>query len=269
MLRAPGATAFVGCVGADGFAEQLREACRREGVRSCFAVNPALPTGCCAVLTRHGERALCTDLRAARSFTIEMLEEPETTELMRSASVVYCAVMFPAAALRHVAAACVARGSEVAFCANLTAPFAIRNASVKALLAEVLPSVDCLFGNEEEALVWAETEGWETTDVAFVATRLSLVPSCKQRRRTVVITRGSQDTIVAIGGHVTLHPILPVPHDRIVDTNGAGDCYAGGFLAALSRALPLAECCRAGAYAAAMVIQQAGCAFAHESEHKL
>ena len=49
--------------------------------------------------------------------------------------------------------------------------------------------VDFLFCNETEAATFAETEGWETTDLKFIATRLSLVPMAKPGQRTVVITQ--------------------------------------------------------------------------------
>merc|ERR1740138_1731685 len=110
-------------------------------------------------------------------------------------------------------------------------------------------------------MTWAETEGWETTDVSMIATRLSLIPSLKSRKRTVVITQGRDPTIVAVNGHVTKHPIVLQPKENLVDTNGAGDSYVGGFLAALSKGLPIDACCKAGAYAASVIVQNSGCTF--------
>merc|ERR1711972_1252630 len=112
-----------------------------------------------------------------------------------------------------------------------------------------------------EAQTWAETEGWETTDVAFIATRLSLIPSAKSRKRTVVITQGADPTIVAINGHVTAHPILALAKEKLIDTNGAGDAYVGGFLAGLSKGLSMDACCKAGAYAASVIVQHSGCTY--------
>merc|ERR1711904_305460 len=108
---------------------------------------------------------------------------------------------------------------------------------------------------------FAETEGWDTTDVKFIATRLSLIPSAKGVKRTVVITQGCEPTIVAINGHTTEHPILALPKEKLVDTNGAGDAYVGGFLAALSKGLSMEKCCQAGAYSASVIVQQSGCTY--------
>merc|ERR1711904_13750 len=147
------------------------------------------------------------------------------------------------------------------YCMNLSAPFLMQVPPFKAVFVKTLPYVDFLFGNETEAATWAETEGWETTDVAFIATRLSLIPSAKGRHRYVIITQGADATIVAHRGHCTSYPNLQLPKERIVDTNGAGDAYVGGFLAALMKGKSVDQCCAAGAYAGSVIIQQSGCAF--------
>merc|ERR1712056_48182 len=89
----------------------------------------------------------------------------------------------------------------------------------------------------------------------------SLIPSSKGVKRTVVVTQGSEPTIVAINGHVTEHAITALPKEKLVDTNGAGDSYVGGFLAALSKGLSVAECCRVGAYSASVIVQHSGCTY--------
>jgi adenosine kinase len=115
-----------------------------------------------------------------------------------------------------------------------------------------------LFCNETEAQTWAETEGWETSDIPFIATRLSLIPSVKNRKRTVVITQGKDPTVVAINGFTKEYAITPLPKEKLVDTNGAGDAYVGGFLAALSKGKDVEGCCKAGAYSAGVIVQHSG-----------
>merc|ERR1712167_59097 len=80
------------------------------------------------------------------------------------------------------------------YCLNLSAPFLMQVPPFKAVFVEAIPYADFLFGNETEARTWAETEGWETEDVAFIATRLSLIPSEKGKKRYVVITQGAEGT---------------------------------------------------------------------------
>merc|ERR1712005_100501 len=47
MLQAPGATAYVGCVGNDEFATKMREQCEKDGVKTAYLVDAATPTGVC------------------------------------------------------------------------------------------------------------------------------------------------------------------------------------------------------------------------------
>merc|ERR1712228_957961 len=110
-----------------------------------------------------------------------------------------------------------------------------------------------------------------TNDVEFIATRLSLVPmkdkggkSCK---RKVVITQGCDPTVVVINGVVTKYPVIKLDADKIVDTNGAGDAFVGGFLAALSKGKDVAACCKAGNHSASIVIQRSGCTFPEKPDY--
>merc|ERR1719367_1918691 len=102
----------------------------------------------------------------------------------------------------------------------------------------------------------------------FIATRLSLVPMAGDKpKRKVVITQGCDPTVVAINGHVTKYPVLELPKEKLVDTNGAGDAFVGGFLAALVKGKDVEGCCKAGAYSASVVIQHSGCTFPPKPEY--
>merc|ERR1712032_1416798 len=78
---------------------------------------------------------------------------------------------------------------------------------------------------------------------------------------TVVITQGKDPTIIAIKGETTEYPILEIPQDKLVDTNGAGDAYVGGFLSGLVQGKDNHYCCQAGAYAASVIVQRSGCTY--------
>ncbi len=81
------------------------------------------------------------------------------------------------------------------------------------------------------------------------------------RGRTVVVTQGKDPTVVAHEGKVQRFPVIAVPNDKLVDTNGAGDAFVGGFLSQLVAGKAISECVRAGNYAANVVIQRSGCTF--------
>ena len=63
------------------------------------------------------------------------------------------------------------------------------------------------------------------------------------------------------GFQVHRFPVIPVPKEKLVDTNGAGDAFVGGFLSQLVAGKDLAEGVRAGNFAANVVIQQNGATY--------
>jgi len=91
------------------------------------------------------------------------------------------------------------------------------------------------------------------------------LPKEGSKPRTVVITQGCDPTIVCIKGEVTTYPILQLPKHKLVDTNGAGDAYVGGFLSGLVHEKDMDYCCQAGAYAASVIVQRSGCTFPEKS----
>merc|ERR1712007_215035 len=197
---------------------------------------------------------------------VEHCKEPANWQVIQSAKIVYSAGFFATVSPDAIKAVSEEKAQDGGiYCMNLSAPFLMQVPPFKAVFVETMPYVDFLFGNETEALTWAETEGWDTTDIKFIATRLSLLPSAKDKKRTVVITQGCDPTIVCINGHVTKHPVIVLPKERLVDTNGAGDSYVGGFLAGMIDGLPIDRCCKKGAYAASVIVQRSGCTFPKEA----
>jgi adenosine kinase len=73
-----------------------------------------------------------------------------------------------------------------------------------------------------------------------------------------VFTQGCKSTIVAHDGVVTEYAVEPLSKDKLVDTNGAGDAFVGGFLSQLVQDKGMAACVHAGHYAARHIIQVSG-----------
>lgn len=71
---------------------------------------------------------------------------------------------------------------------NLSAPFICEVPPFKAVLVAALKKADFLFGNETEAAVFAKTEGWETTDVAVIASKISKTYSSEKPLTVVRFT---------------------------------------------------------------------------------
>jgi len=262
MLQTPGATAYMGCVGKDANGETLAKACSTDGVAAHYMIDEATPTGTCATLIVGIERSLCTNLSAANNYKAEHCQKPENWKVVQGAKIVYSAGFFATVSPEAMRLASLEKEKDGGlYCMNLSAPFLMQVPPLRAVLTERMPYVDFLFGNETEALTWAETAGWDSTDIEFIATRLSLMPRAKSGPRTVVITQGCDDTIVCVKGVVKKYPVIELPKEKLVDTNGAGDSYVGGFLAGLVKGLPMEACCKAGAYAASVIVQRSGCTF--------
>jgi len=131
----------------------------------------------------------------------------------------------------------------------------------------VLPYADYVVCNEDEAGAFAEKSGWDKEDLAGAAVKLSLLPKENSKRpRTVVFTQGPRPTIVAVNGVVSTYEVPPVDKSKIVDTNGAGDAFVGGFLAGLALGKPVELCVKAGNTAAGLVIQREGSSYPETSD---
>jgi len=269
MLQEPGMTAYMGCIGDDAFGSKLQAACKADGVQAMYMIDKATPTGKCAVTIVDKERSLTTELSAANNYKVDHLKEAAHMKVLQGANIIYSAGFFITVSPESMELASTTNKNAL-YCLNLSAPFIVQVPPFRAVLESRLPLTDYLFGNETEALAYAEAVGWDTKDVEFIATRLSLIPMEKpDRKRKVVITQGADPTIVAINGQVTKYPVLTLPKEKLVDTNGAGDAYVGGFLAALAKEKSLKDCCAAGAYAASVIIQHSGCTYPSKPDYKL
>ncbi|KAJ1554823.1 adenosine kinase [Cladochytrium tenue] len=263
-------TVYVGCVGDDDSAKILRAAAEKDGLRTEYMVDSTTPTGRCAVCITGHFRSLCTDLQAANNYSIAHLRQPSTWALVEAARFYYIGGYFltvsPDSALavaEHVHASRAA-GAGKTFMLNLSAPFIPQ--FFKDPLAKLLPHADVVFGNEAEALAYAAANGLPhadpATDVPAAARAIAALPRAHLAAspRVVVITQGRDPTLVAVAGNdkVLSFPVSAVPEEQIVDTNGAGDAFCGGFIAALVRGRPVDACVHAGQHLAAVVIQRSG-----------
>lgn len=87
-------TAYIGCVGKDDLAEQLRTANSKEGLESAYQVVDDAPTGSCAVVLTGHDRSLVTRLGAAEKFSPSHLDKPEINALLEGAKMFYLGGFF-------------------------------------------------------------------------------------------------------------------------------------------------------------------------------
>ncbi|CAN6921701.1 unnamed protein product [Brassica oleracea] len=275
MLQIPGATSYIGSIGKDKYGEAMKKDATAAGVNVHYHEDESAGTGTCGVCVVGGERpgvvlmyvsffflrSLIANLSAANCYKVEHLKKPENWALVEKAKFYYIAGFFLTVSpesiqlVREHAAA-----NNKVFTMNLSAPFICE--FFKDVQVKCLPYMDYVFGNETEARTFSRVHGWETDDVEQIAIKISQLPKATGTyKRTTVITQGADPVVVAEDGKVKKYPVIPLPKEKLVDTNGAGDAFVGGFLSQLVHGKAIEECVRAGCYASNVVIQRSGCTY--------
>ncbi|CAI2177294.1 16981_t:CDS:2 [Funneliformis geosporum] len=250
FLLPPKSTIYFGCVGDDKFAQEMRNAASNEGLTIDYLVNKEFPTGTCGVIITDHNRSLVANLSAAEKYNeSEHLDLPEKWGIVENTDYYYVGGFFltvsPSSILKIAKHA--AEKNKV-FSMNLSAPFLSQVPPFKKSMNEIAPYWDMIIGNETEAEAFATSEGWETKDLKEIAKKMAQLPKVnKKRQRIVVITHGEKSTIVAEqDGGIKEYPIINIDKKDIVDTNGAGDAFVGGFLSQYVQGKPIDECISAG-----------------------
>jgi sugar/nucleoside kinase (ribokinase family) len=203
-------------------------------------------TGRCLILvTPDADRTMCTTLGVAAQLGPDDLD----LALIGRSSITYLEGYLwdePQAkdAFRTAIAAAHGAGQRAAM--SMSDPFCVdrHRGEFARLVGEDL---DVLFGNEAELCSLMEVE--------------DLAEACRRVRRPgllVTITRGAEGALAfdGVDGPVVEVPVEGAP--RVVDTTGAGDLYAAGFLHGLTRGRDLGACARLGNAVAAEVISHVG-----------
>ena len=238
--------AFIGQVADDQLGAIFAHDMRSLGVRfETPAIASPPPTGRCLILvTPDAQRTMNTCPGASHELTAAALD----ADLIRSASITFLEGYLwgperPRAAMLEAAKIAHAAGRTVAFTLSESLCLGDRRAGVMSMIEA--GTIDLLFGNEDEV---RHLTGCTTLDdcLAQLCAKVS----------TLVITRGS-DGAIARSLEETVEIAAPKV-EHVVDTTGAGDLFAAGFLAARCRNRSLRACLETGAIAAAEVISHFG-----------
>jgi sugar/nucleoside kinase (ribokinase family) len=197
---------------------------------------------CLINVTPDGQRTMCTYLGASTRFAPFDVDQA----VIEGAKIVYLEgyLFDPEEARRAFAkAAGLARAAGRQIALTLSDSFVVERHR-GALMEFIEDQVDILFANEAEITALFETD----FDGA--------VKEVRKHAKIAAVTRSEQGSVVVSGKKT--HQIDAAPVEKVVDTTGAGDQYAAGFLFGLSQDRPLDECGRLGALAAAEVISHYG-----------
>jgi len=271
MLKSQGVEnkcAYTSCLGKDSSADTFKNGCATEGLVTAFAEDPKEPTGECAVCIYEKERSLVAKLGAANAFPTgenDYMLTADAGNLWKNSDICYVAGFWLTVnAERMTEMAKWYKSQGKTFCLNISAEFLAQFFFNQ--MSAVLENTKILFGNETEAKALAKAcnlqekgINLENPDLAKCA-ELFLSLSTDPEFR-VVITQGADDCIIASKDGVKKYKTPAMDSNLIVDTNGAGDAFVGGFLSALSLGKSEETCVAWGNYAAQFIIQTSGCQF--------
>jgi sugar/nucleoside kinase (ribokinase family) len=239
-----GATGFIGKVRNDELGHAFRHDIIATGAafRTPAAVDGPATARCLILVTPDTQRTMNTYLGACVNLTADDID----AELIQSAHVTYLEgylydeplakeAFHKAAGIAHAA------GRNVAL--SLSDTFCVQRHHAE-FLRLVDHHVDVLFGNEGEIEALLRTATIEET-----------VERLRELTDLAVITRDAAGSIVVSGDEVIEISAAPAV---VVDTTGAGDAYAAGFLYGMTHGRPWAECGRLGSVAAAEIIGHVG-----------
>ncbi|VVT30653.1 adenosine kinase [Rhizobium sp. EC-SD404] len=241
-----GKAAFFGKVARDQLGEIYAHDIRAQGVHFETAplASPPPTARSMIFVTPDGERSMNTYLGAC----VELGPDDVDEAVVASAKVTYFEGYLwdpPRAkeAIRECARIAHANGQEMSM--TLSDPFCVDRYRAEFLELMRSGTVDIVFANASEAKSLYETESLEEALQA-------IAKDC----RLAVVTMSEKGSIVVTGDErVTVEPLVI---EELVDTTGAGDLYAAGFLYGYTQGRDLATCGRLGSLAAGLVIQQIG-----------
>ena len=237
---------LISLVGGDEAGERVVEYVRKNGMDTDhIKVVPELATGVNIVLVDSGgERHFLTNPRSS----LRKLSEPDILPYVDGmADLVSFASMFVSPLLDIPAMERLFRRIKEKEGRTLVVDLtkAKRNERLEDL-APLFPYIDYLLPNEAElAILTGSEDTKKNLDAA-----MELGASC------VILKRGRKGCTIRREGECLALPAYPVR--QVVDTTGAGDCFAAGFLWGLSEGMPLENCCRFGCAAASCSVETAG-----------
>ena len=240
-----GSAAYIGRVRDDQLGRVFTHDIRAAGVTFRSAPSPSGPSTATSMIfvTPDGQRTMNTYLGAC----VELGPEDVDEELVTAAGITYLEGYLwdrpeAKAACRKAAAICHGAGNRLAL--TLSDSFCVDR--WRGEFRELVEGeVDILFANEAELASLYE-----------VGTFDEALQEVRRHVQFAALTRGAKGSVVVRGDEV--HVVDAAPIGRMVDTTGAGDLYAAGFLRGLTLGLDLAACGRLGSLCAGEISQQYG-----------
>ncbi len=238
--------AYIGKVKEDALGHIFSHDLRETGVHFATPLATEGPASACSyiLVTPDGQRTMNTYLGACQYLGVADIDEA----LVRASRVTYLEGYLwdpPAAKEAFVKAAGIAHGAGRRVALSLSDSFCVDRYRAEFLDLIRTKTVDIVFANEAELQSLYETSDFDTA-----------IGALRDDCALGVVTRGARGAVVAERSGVRAVDAFPIDH--LVDSTGAGDLFAAGFLAGLARDLDPRDCARLGSLAASEIIAHVG-----------
>ena len=260
---------FLGSVGGeDPYGDYYQGLLSTENIIPIFETVDDEVTGLCIVMCCNRDRAHITDLGASVSISNEFVER--YWDRFKDVKLIYTE-LFILKTKKDICYKIAELGlkDETIYGFNLPSEFFLRNYTTD--IAKLCEYADIIFANHSEAIAFCKflnlkiESNESAADIAELLCK-NIPKKNKNKTRIVVVTCGPQPAACCEYDHKNeklkfkdVFDVHDVPPEKIVDTNGAGDSFAGGFLSQLVKNKDLRKCMDAGHWAASVIIQRRGC----------
>ncbi|OII73665.1 adenosine kinase [Cryptosporidium ubiquitum] len=277
---------FSGGINDDSGGILLQELLTKLGINYEFHITnkPNLETAKCVVFVTGEERTLLAGLGAAKDYSIDTFESEKIQQALKTANIFATSGFFVEvcfqAVLRSAQYIHQSKSDECSFVFGLSATYIPEKYMNE--IFQLLPMIDYIVGNQEEfvslykninstlqienhdQLLYSQAcinqPENNTLERILTEVHTHLKPTCIMlctRAHLPVISFNSKDP----NGCIRYHECIHVPKEKLVDVNGCGDAFKGGFIYGLSNSYPLDASIYMGHYAASTVAQNIGCDF--------
>jgi len=252
MARLGGVSVFCGAIGYDEHGDSLENSLIKDGIIVNIAKNNKKTGHAITFVTPDSERTFATHLGAALELKKEHIKEEE---IIASKILHIEAYQLEDPNLNEVCihAMKIAKENNVKVSIDLSDPALIKR-NLEDFKKIIRDYADIVFANEEEAKAFTDLEHEEA------------LHKIKEDIEIAVMKLGEKGSIIEYNGNVYRIEAFKA---NAVDTTGAGDMYAAGFLYGLCKGYDIEKCGKIGSYFGAKIVEQIGARLEHDLKKDL
>ncbi len=259
---------MLGCVGNDLYKGKIINSFNESGVSFILETVPNMQTSRCGIGVKKNKRCLLTEIRASKCLSEEFVEKHK--DEIYSHNALLLEGYFLQEKFHICKSLCDEFNKEKKLVIlTLGAAFMVQFFNDK--IIEIANKADLIIGNMGEAEIFAGGRGADFRET-FANVHKKLSP----KDRTLVVTCGQCGVFCSKYNYkrAQLEFVLqcfptPIENEEILDHNGAGDAFLGGFLTNYLRKKNLNSCCKLGNNVASIILRNIGCTFPKNKEMNL